>query len=68
MSKGRAIRGQYNKVIGYEVPVLLEGCKTHKAKKLTMIAWYSDCERRRKLKQKQTQCPICGHWYWPDEM
>ena len=34
MSKAPAIRGQYNKVIGYEVPFKLEGCKTHKAKKI----------------------------------
>jgi hypothetical protein len=46
----------------------IEVCKTHKVKKLGMLEWYADVERRVKNKQKQTQCPKCKLWFWPDEL
>lgn len=44
-------------------------CESHKAHVLNLgyVAFFDECERRRKLKMKQKQCPVCKRYLFEDE-
>lgn len=40
-------------------------CSDHKPKKeLSYIAFFEDCEKRKKKGEEQIQCGICRLWIW----
>jgi hypothetical protein len=45
-----------------------EPCKKHKAPNLPYLAWQAYAKERTKKGDKQTQCKICGRWYFKDEL
>ena len=43
-------------------------CDHHRPMKLGYLEWYYYCEASEKAGYKQTQCPTCKRWLWPDEI
>ena len=44
-----------------------EQCKRHNRDNTNYLGWIEIAEQRRKKGEKQTQCKVCGRWYFPDE-
>lgn len=44
-------------------------CKRHKlkSKELSYMAWFKYADEQTKKGLKQTKCPICKRYYFPDE-
>lgn len=40
----------------------------HAIRSLSYLAAFADAEARDKRGEKQTRCPACGLWLWPDEV
>ena len=51
-----------------DIKITKEPCKKHKSPELTYIAWHAYAEERYKKGDKQTQCSICGRFYFKDEL
>lgn len=43
-----------------------EPCKTHK-RTTNYLNWVDYAEKKKAKGEKQTQCNICGRWYFKDE-
>jgi hypothetical protein len=46
---------------------LKEPCKTHK-RETSYMAWVKYAEDKKAKGETQKQCPICGRWYFKDEL
>lgn len=44
-----------------------EPCKKHKAENLPYLAWQAYAKERIQKGDKQTECKVCGRWYYKDE-
>lgn len=42
-------------------------CKSHKPKKLPYIGWHTWAADMDKKGERQTQCPVCKHWFFKCE-
>jgi hypothetical protein len=45
-----------------------EPCKKHKAENLPYLAWHAYAKERTDKGDKQTQCKVCGRWYFKNEL
>lgn len=43
-----------------------EHCSSHVDHDMGYAEWFEYCDRMAKKKIKQTQCPKCELWIWPD--
>lgn len=43
-------------------------CETHKVVKPGYIEWHTWAEEQNKKKIFQSQCYVCGRWFFPEEM
>lgn len=42
-------------------------CPWHKPSNLSYISFFNDADKRTLKGEAQTQCNICGYWFWPHE-
>jgi hypothetical protein len=45
-----------------------EPCKKHKVEELSYLAWHEYAKERTQNGDKQTECKVCGRWYFENEL
>lgn len=46
---------------------IIKECSTHKREEMSYLVWQANAKERLKKGDKQTQCKVCGRWYFEDE-
>lgn len=47
--------------------VAIQPCNWHTQSELSYLAFFADADKRTAKGECQTQCYVCGYWFWPHE-